>query len=126
MDGIQNERLIDKYSRAQAIEDGQLVDVTGWAKRVGIKFPVAFSREVWFKIIEPDDAAKDAGESQMGRLGKFLLKLRSEMLGSGGDRLEFQYTVNVEGEPKLFSLYATLLPGDDLEPVITVLTQGED
>lgn len=77
-------------------------------------------------MLEPDEAAKDACETQMGRLAKLLLKLKSEMLQANGDRLEFTFTVTIEGRSKEFPLYVTLLPGDDFEPVITVQMQNED
>ena len=38
--------VISSYSRAQAIEDGVLVDVSSVARAAGIKFPVAMTRTV--------------------------------------------------------------------------------
>ena len=38
--------VISSYSRAQAIEDGVLVDVSTVAKEAGIKFPVAMTAAV--------------------------------------------------------------------------------
>jgi hypothetical protein len=81
---------------------------------------------VWSEIIELADVANAADGSHISRLGKFLLRLRSEMLGAGDDLLQFQYHVDANGELRPFSLYVTLLPGDDLEPVITVLQEGKD
>ena len=39
--------VIDAYSRAQALEEGVLVDVSVLAREAGIKFPVAVTRAVW-------------------------------------------------------------------------------
>jgi hypothetical protein len=44
--------LIHVYTRAQAIEDGQLVDVSEWARRAGFCIPVAVTRTVWGQCIE--------------------------------------------------------------------------
>ena len=44
--------VISSYSRAQAIEDGVLVDVSSVAREAGIKFPVAMTRTVWGKYVE--------------------------------------------------------------------------
>ena len=41
MDGIQNENMISQYTRAQALADGLLVDITNWTRRAGIIYPVA-------------------------------------------------------------------------------------
>ena len=44
--------IIYAYTRAQAIEDGELVDVSETARESGIKFPVAVTRAVWAKYVE--------------------------------------------------------------------------
>jgi len=38
--------VIDAYSRAQAIEDGVLVDVSATAREAGLRYPVALTRAV--------------------------------------------------------------------------------
>jgi len=44
--------IIYAYTRAQAIEDGELVDLSETAREAGIKFPVAVTRAVWAKYVE--------------------------------------------------------------------------
>ena len=39
--------VISAYTRAQAIEDGILVDVSETAREAGIRYPVALTRAVW-------------------------------------------------------------------------------
>ncbi|MFX8797558.1 DUF6573 family protein, partial [Acinetobacter baumannii] len=39
--------LISSYSRAQAIADGALIDVTETAFEAGFQWPVAISRRAW-------------------------------------------------------------------------------
>src|SRR3990167_6425937 len=39
--------VISSYSRAQALEDGVLVDVSETAREAGIRYPVALTRAVW-------------------------------------------------------------------------------
>lgn len=39
--------VIHSYSRAQAIEDGVLVDVSSMAKEAGFIWPVAVTAAVW-------------------------------------------------------------------------------
>jgi len=66
--------LIAAYSRAQAIEDGVLVDVTEQAKQAGIKAPVALTRAVWDRYVELSPAANKAGNDTTGRLWDFLVR----------------------------------------------------
>ena len=43
--------VISVYTRAQAIEDGILVDVSETAREAGFRIPVAITRSVWDRII---------------------------------------------------------------------------
>jgi hypothetical protein len=43
--------IISSYSRAQAIEDGVLVDVSDTSREAGISFPVAMTRAVWDQYV---------------------------------------------------------------------------
>lgn len=123
MDGIQNERIISQYTRAQAIEDGQLIDISNWTMRAGIKFPVAVSRLIWFAVIANTEISLP---SRMVRLGRFVAKLRDEIRKGDGDRINFEISDEINGDTKTFAMYATLLSGDNFEPVITVAMRDED
>ncbi len=50
---------IYSYTRAQAIEDGVLVDATDMAQEAGIHLPVAVSQAVWDQYIEWSDQDTD-------------------------------------------------------------------
>lgn len=39
--------MIHSYTREQAIEDGVLVDVSEWAKEVGVSAPTVFTQHLW-------------------------------------------------------------------------------
>ena len=43
--------VISVYTRAQAIEDGILVDVSETAREAGFKIPVAVTRSVWDRLV---------------------------------------------------------------------------
>ena len=43
--------VIFAYTRAQAIDDGILVDVSETAREAGFKIPVAVTRTVWNRLI---------------------------------------------------------------------------
>ena len=59
---------ISIYSRAQAIEDGILVDVTKQAKELGFKYPVAVTNNVWASCISWDAEKEKAVQDEAGRL----------------------------------------------------------
>ena len=43
--------VIYTYTRAQALEDGVLVDVSEMAKEAGVRFPVALTATVYGKYV---------------------------------------------------------------------------
>jgi hypothetical protein len=58
--------VIFSYTRAQAIEDGVLVDLTDWAKETGFKVPVACTAAVWNGYVVPPQGTESLG--QMARV----------------------------------------------------------
>ena len=59
--------VIFAYTRAQAIADGVLVDVTDTAREAGFKIPVAVTRTVWDRIVALPDGYKGV-QDESGRL----------------------------------------------------------
>ncbi len=138
---------IFSYSRAQAIVDGVLVDLTsatdGKGQRLcaqaGFKVPVAITRTAWVRVVEAGGTWKPdrdgemlefkGGQSLTGRLWDVLWMLRvaSRQAGSS-DRVHFQVLVDVEGDGRreTVKLWALCGPGDDAQPVITIMLEGED
>ena len=64
--------VISSYSRAQAIEDGMLIDVSSTAKEAGFKVPVAITVGV-HGYCNPPEASKAQGQSYEGRLWDVLM-----------------------------------------------------
>lgn len=62
------------YTRAQAIEDGVLVDVTDMAKEAGFKWPVAMTRTVYDRYVEVPEELKGQQDIQ-GRVWDLLRML---------------------------------------------------
>lgn len=119
------------YSRAQAIADGVLVDVSGTPEAIeaGFKFPVAMTRAVWDQCIEVP--AGVIGQDVPGRLWDLLYMLRIAIAHSAHRRDTVYLELHVrndnrEGEPPVVSLKAVCGPGDQGEPVITVMLPSED
>ena len=122
--------IIYSYSRVQAIEDGVLVDVTATAREAGIRFPTAVTTAVWQTLVTTPEAAKQRGESEEGRLWDLLWMLRvaiRQMTDAKSDVVYFSVLATDQNGRKLeHRLYARCGPGDEGEPVITVMIVGED
>jgi len=51
---FENAEVIDSYTRAQAIEDGVLIDVSNAAKEAGFRIPIALTTAVWADCVAWD------------------------------------------------------------------------
>jgi hypothetical protein len=123
--------VISAYSRAQAIEDGVLVDVSSVAREAGIKFPVAMTRAAFEQTVTVPPGV--VGQDESGRLWDVLWMLRCAIQrGRGGERVDFELYVRSASSHErltrrdLVQLYALCGPGDAGEPVITIMQPGED
>jgi len=119
--------LIHVYTRAQAIEDGLLVDVTETAKEAGIRYPVTVTQAVWAEYVAVPDGVRCQTES--GRLWDILWMLTVAIRRSRekGDTLHYELHVrNNDREPDLVTLKAVCGPADDGTPCITVMLPNED
>lgn len=119
---------IHKYTREQAIQDGVLVDVSDTAKEAGFKFPVALTAAAWATAVECSENEKDNGQDEKGRLWDILVLLHFAIKSSKGDgsRIDFKVVVYRGGKHEDVELYALCGPGDNAEPVITIMLPGED
>ncbi|UOE58030.1 DUF6573 family protein [Cytobacillus oceanisediminis] len=119
---------ISIYTRAEALADGELVDVTSTAREAGFKFPVAVTRSVWDGIVKPDKTAENRGESESGRLWDILFMLLVAIKRGQGDTSMVKYKVIAthKGRHKTHELVAVIGPGDTPEPVLTIMLPGED
>ena len=121
--------VISSYTQAQAIEDGVLVDVSETAREAGIKFPVALTRAIWVNYVEVPKGV--VGQDESGRLWDILWMLRCQIRRSQGDTLRFQLYVRNHNRERLtrrdlVTLKAFCGPGDDGEPVVTIMLPDED
>lgn len=121
--------VISRYTRAQALEDGVLADISKLACEAGFKYPVVVTSGVW-AILEPSEELKAQGQSYEGRAWDLLNVLRWAIRGGdGGDTVEFSplFVTRPGGEAAPVNLRSVCGPGDDgVEPVITVLLANED
>jgi hypothetical protein len=121
--------LIHRYTRGDALRDGVLIDVTATAREASFKYPVALTAAAWAKCVAvpPGVVCQD----EAGRLWDVLTMLRFAIRGSDAGAREVRFGVRVrddnrEGTPPLVRLKALCGPGDQGEPVITVMLPEED
>lgn len=119
--------VIYAYTRAQAIADGVLVDVTETAEEVGFKLPVAIT-EALHNCLTPTKADQAIGQDYDGRLwdviwlAAFTIKLADPGTDTVSFTVELQEVDVKSGQPKKVDLRlrAVCGPGDEGEPVVTI------
>ncbi len=117
--------VIYSYTRAQASEDGVLVDVTEMAKEAGFKYPVALTAAVWGDYVCVPEGVECQDEE--GRLWDILKMLSFAIRkDDAGSEVSFSLNVNNSGAPEPVYLKSVCGPGDDAEPVITIMAPHED
>ena len=119
--------VIYAYTRAQAIEDGELIDVSAVAREAGIRFPVALTRAAWGKCVEVPPGVQC--QDEQGRLWDVLHMFRLAAHRADDSLIIFRLHVrndNRERTPPLVTLKAICGPGDDPAPVITIMLPDED
>lgn len=126
MDGFD---LIHRYTRADAIRDGTLIDVSETAREAGIKYPVAMTARVFQNAVRVSAGVTAQGEA--GRLWDVLFMLRFAITRHRdveGDALLYTVFVRTSDAagPESVKLKAICHPGDAGEPVVTILLPDED
>ena len=141
---FENMEVISSYSRADALADGTLVDLSALARQAGFRYEVAVTVGV-FAVLAPwaqgsqGDVSKPAegqplyglGQSFDGRAWDLLTILLYEIRrGKGGARVDFAPLFLMPGfaqdRPMPVQLVAICGPGDEGEPTITIALPGED
>lgn len=124
--------VIYVYTRKDALDDGCLVDVTEVAKEAGFRVPVALTRAVWEDCVAwtDEDSRRQTYQDAQGRLWDVLWMACQAARNAQGACLAFRlYRVPRGGRgvlPRLVTLHMTIAPGDEGEPVITILQPNED
>ena len=123
--------IIDSYTRADALRDGVLVDVSDTSRKCGFNMPVALTQAVWNGYIVPDERSRKYGQTERGRLWDTLSMLRLRILlhkkGTESDTLYYRvmYVLKVKLR-RVIELKCVVGPGDTAEPVLTIMLPDED
>ena len=129
----QDTDYIHKYSRADAMEDGVLVAVEEKIlKEAGFKHPMCLT-DMACSLIMPTELEASLGQDFEGRLWDVLTCAKLAAKGAGGSS-EILFSVLIAKERQgskqlkqvLQSLKMICGPGDQREPVLTIMLPNED
>ena len=115
-------KVVYSYTRAQAIADGVLVDVTEQAKQSGFKLPVAIGDNLFNGYIVPPDGLEGEGQSLEGRLHDVFEMLKAAASCRWNESRVMLDVIFVMA-PRMIQkvlILAVAGPGDNGEPVLTI------
>ncbi|MBG9791033.1 hypothetical protein ABD76_00145, partial [Paenibacillus dendritiformis] len=87
-----NANVVSSYTRAQAINDGVLVDCSSLAREAGFRVPLAMTAAVWHSCVawtDDNEQDKPMGQSEVGRLWDVLWMALLAAKRTEGDRAPF-------------------------------------
>ncbi|WP_458250666.1 DUF6573 family protein [Geobacter anodireducens] len=125
---FENADVISIYTRADAIADGTLVDLSGnFPDLCGIyRYPVACTAEVW-ALVEMAVSNKRHGNDYQGVVWDILyMSQRGVIRRPDPATCIFQVIITGTGRRRLHTLKVICGPGDEGEPVITIMLPHED
>jgi len=120
--------IISCYTREQAIEDGVLIDVTEEAKRIGFKVNTCVTDHLYAEYVVPPAGLEGEGQSVTGRLQDLLFRtLIAASTMERTDRVEYVVLFLMKpGQWEKVRILAIMGPGDQREPVLTIMLPGDE
>ena len=124
---FEDAEVISVYTRAQALEDGVLRTLC-LSDVAGFKHHVACTSGVWYECVAVPDGVDS--QDEQGRMWDVLSILNFSIKALKGtkniDTVYFQLKVRTSKGYEVKDLWAKCGPGDQGEPVITIMLVGED
>ncbi len=126
--------VLSVYTRAQAIGDGILVDVSDTAREAGFTIPVAVTRTVWNRLVALPEGYQGF-QDESGRLWDVLWMARHYALrASNSDRVRMCVLVrdirkdlrDSNRPPRRHFPIVAIGAGDDARPAITIMWPEDD
>lgn len=122
--------IIHTYSRADAIRDGVLIDVTSTAVELGYSVPVALTSAVYEDCVRWDED-DPRPQNEAGRLWDVLwMAINAARRQTGASRVIFEVLridrAGYGNSPGRVRLAMEIGPGDTPDPVITIMQPEED
>ena len=120
--------IIFSYTRAQAIADGVLIDVTAQAAEVGFKVHTVVTDHLYNMYVVPPAGLEGEGQSVTGRLQDLLFRtLIAASTMERTDRVEYVVLFLMKpGQWEKVRILAIMGPGDQREPVLTIMLPGDE
>lgn len=128
MDNDEDWNVVYSYTRAQAIADGVLVDISDAARAVGFKVPTVLTATLYHGYVVPPIGLEPEGQSAAGRLHDVLtLALFAARASKGTDRVYFKVDfLMAPGKVETVDILAHIGPGDTPAPVLTIMMPEDD
>ncbi|MDD3858255.1 MAG: helix-turn-helix domain-containing protein [Methanoculleus sp.] len=109
--------------RQDAIDDGDLVEITRMGRDIGIMIPLAVSARAAQSMVPfPNIPQETVTENLWDTLHAFRAKART----TTEEEFEFQVSLYQNGIVPTLTFKAAVSPGDDGEPVITIMLPDEN
>ncbi|WP_214019900.1 helix-turn-helix domain-containing protein [Methanoculleus sp.] len=110
-------------ARQDAIDDGDLIEITRMGRDMGITFPLAVSARAAQSMVPFTNIPQ---ETVTENLWDTLHAFRDKARTTTEEEFEFQVSLYQNGLVPTLTFKATVSPGDDGEPVITIMLPDED
>jgi hypothetical protein len=125
--------IISRYTRAQAIEDGVLVDMTlepfgSLAREAGIKWAIAMTSTAFHEFVAVYEGAQGhAGQDLKGRWWDVVFMFRRTRREISPLEARWKLVVRgPDGRSRLKELKCVSGPADDMSPCLTFMLPGEN
>lgn len=127
--------VIHSYTRQNAIDDGVLIDCSEHASEIGFAVPVAITRAVYEDCVYWGEDVQERSrfiQDESGRLHDVLWMAFSAFHSNRNEQgTMLTYSIHRQprpgcGQKKIVYLKANIGPGDNGEPVITIMQPHED
>jgi excisionase family DNA binding protein len=112
-----------KKARQDAIDDGDLIEITRMGRDMGIIYPLAVSARAAQSMVPFTNIPQ---ETVTENLWDTLHAFREKALTTTEEEFEFQVSLYQNGLVPTLTFKAAVSPGDDGEPVITIMLPDED
>ena len=131
--------VVHRYTRAEAIDDGILIDVSKTAREAGIRFPTAITRGVQDDCVEWTDADRKksrslaSGQDESGRLWDVVWMAKVNLTLRKGQPIANPLMYSIRrlprpgrGRRQRVQLKLIIDGGDNGKPAITILLPNEN
>lgn len=120
--------IVHSYTRADAIADGVLVDLTASYPEESrlYRYPVACTAAVWSLVVQAVTNRRHNNDRAGVVWDILYMSQRGVIAKPDAQTVLFQVVITGTGKKKIHTMKAVCGPGDNMEPVITIMLPNED